>query len=61
MDESCLLESDGSVRIIGTSCKLKTEKIMRDCCASVTALRTGAAGGSSEPWIFLAVGKELTC
>ncbi|KAI2510833.1 hypothetical protein MHU86_3619 [Fragilaria crotonensis] len=61
MDESCLLGSDGTVRVIGASCKSKTEKIMSDCRASVTVLRTGAAGGSSGPWIFLAAGKELTC
>ncbi|KAI2491962.1 hypothetical protein MHU86_22582 [Fragilaria crotonensis] len=61
MDESCLLGSDGTVKIIGASCKSKTEKIMSDCRASITVLRTGAAGGSSGPWIFLAAGKEMTC
>ena len=61
MDESCLLGSDGTVKVIGASCKSKTEKIMSDCRASITVLRTGAAGGSSGPWIFLAAGKEMTC
>lgn len=61
MDESCLLGSDGTVKTIGSSSKSKTEKIMSDCCASITVLRTGAAGGSTGPWIFLAAGKELTC
>ena len=62
MDESSLLGSDGTVRVIGTASKSKTEKIMEDCRASITVLRTGAAGGFSGPWIFLAVGKEkITC
>jgi hypothetical protein len=62
MDESSLLASDGTVRVIGTASKSKTEKIMEDCRASITVLQTGAAGGFSGPWIFLAVGKEkITC
>jgi hypothetical protein len=61
MDESCLLGSDGTVKVIGSASKSKTEKIMGDCRSSITVLRTGAAGGSSGPWIFLAAGKELTC
>ena len=60
MDESCLLASDGTVRVIGAASKSKTEKIMEDCCASITVLRTGAAGGFSGPWIFLAAGKQIT-
>ena len=61
MDESSLLGSDGTVKVIGAACKSKTEKIMSDCRASITVLRTGAAGGSSGPWIFLAAGKEMSC
>ena len=61
MHESCLMGSDGTVKVIGAASKSKTEKIMSDCRASITVLRTGAAGGSSGPWIFLAAGKEITC
>ncbi|KAI2508457.1 hypothetical protein MHU86_5984 [Fragilaria crotonensis] len=61
MDESSLLASDGTVRVIGAASKAKTEKIMEDCRASITVLRTGAAGGFSGPWIFLAAGKQITC
>jgi hypothetical protein len=61
MVESSLLASDGTVKVIGSASKSKTEKIMEDCRASNTVLRTGAAGGSSGPWIFLAAGKQITC
>ena len=49
MDESCLLGSDGTVKVIGSASKSKTEKIMGDCRSSITVLRTGAAGDSSGP------------
>ncbi|KAI2498520.1 hypothetical protein MHU86_15980 [Fragilaria crotonensis] len=61
MDESSLLASDGTVRVVGSATKSKTEKIMDDCRASITVLRTGAAGGFSGPWIFLAAGKKYGC
>jgi hypothetical protein len=60
MDESCLLASNGTLRVIGAASKSKTEKIMEDCRASITVLRTDAAGGFSGPWIFLAAGKQIT-
>jgi hypothetical protein len=61
MDESSLLASDGTVRVVGSAIKSKTEKIMDDCRTSITVLRTGAAGGFSGPWIFLAAGKKYGC
>ena len=62
MDESSLLASNGTVRVIGAASRLKTEKIIKHCRrASITVLRTGAAGGFSGPWIFLAAGKQITC
>jgi uncharacterized protein YggL (DUF469 family) len=61
IDESSLLASDGTVKVIGSASKSKIEKIMEDCRASITVLRTGAAGGSTGPWIFLAAGKQITC
>ena len=61
MDESSLMASDGSVKVIGAASKSKTEKIMEDCRASITVLRTGAAGGFTGPWIFLAAGKAIGC
>ena len=61
MDESSLLASDGTIKVVGSVTKSKTEKIMEDCRASITVLRTGAAGGFSGPWIFLAAGKKYGC
>jgi hypothetical protein len=62
MDELSLPASDGTVKVIGSASKSKTEKIMEDCCALIIVLRTGAAaGGSTGPWIFLAAGKQITC
>ena len=34
---------------------------MEDCRASITVLRTGAAGGFTGPWIFLTAGKIIGC
>lgn len=61
MDELSLLASNGTVKVIGAAIKKKTENIMEDSRVSITVLRTGAAGGSTGPWIFLAAGKEITC
>jgi hypothetical protein len=58
VDESSLLANNGTVKVIGTSSKSTTEKVMEDCRASITVLRTGSAGGFSGPWIFLAAGKS---
>ena len=38
MDESSLLASDGTVRVIRAASKSKSEKIMEDCRASITVL-----------------------
>ena len=59
LDEACLMANDGTVKVLGADAKSKSEKIMDDCRASITALRSGAAGGSTGPWIFLAKGKAI--
>jgi hypothetical protein len=60
MDTSSLLASDGTVKVIGSASKSKSEKIMEDCRASIYVLQIGAAGGFSGSWIFLAAEKNVS-
>lgn len=58
LDESCMMASDGNVRIIGNVVKKKHEKNNSDCRDSITTVRIGSAGGAGGPRIFLAKGKS---
>jgi len=58
LDESCMMASDGNVRIIGNVKKKKHEKNNSDSRDSITTVRIGSAGGAGGPRIFLAKGKS---
>lgn len=55
-DETCLLASDGTVRIIGDAEKRKHEKNGGNGRASITMYRTGSAAGATGPTSFLPPG-----
>jgi len=59
LDETCLMASDGTIKVIGSIAKAKTELIKDDCRASITVLRIGFASGTQGPLIFLAKGKTM--
>ena len=52
-DETCLLASDGTARIIGDAEKRKHEKNGGNSRASITIYRTGSAAGATGPTLFL--------
>jgi len=55
LDETCLMaNADGSVRVIASLSKKKTEKNTDDSRASITSLRIGLASGTQGPFTFLA-------
>ena len=57
LDETCLMANgDGSIRVLGSAAKKKTEKISDDSRASVTSIRVGNAAGMQGPFVFLAKG-----
>ena len=57
LDETCFqANADGSVKVIASSEKKKTEKISEDCRSSITSLRIGMASGIQGPFTFLAKG-----
>jgi hypothetical protein len=60
VDETCVLGSEGVIRVIASKHRKKTEKNMNDFRDSITIVRSGCASGESGPWIFLAKGKEMT-
>jgi len=58
-DENCLMaNADGSVRVMASNTKKKTEKNTDDSRASITSLRVGMASGEQGPFTFLAKGSE---
>lgn len=60
LDETCLMaNSDGSIRVIASSNKKKTEKNTDDSRASITSLRVGMASGEQGPFTFLAKGTRM--
>jgi len=62
IDESCFMANgDGSIKVIASSHKKKTEAIRDDCRSSITSLRSGNAAGDQGPFIFLAKGKKNDC
>ena len=56
-DETCLLASDGEVRIIGDKQKKKHEKRKEDSRMSITLYRTGSVAGNG-PCAFLMAGQR---
>ena len=59
-DETNLIaDADGDMKIIGEFGRKKHEKKVSDCRASVTMYRTGTAGGTNGPTVFLMEGKRV--
>ena len=58
LDESCVMASEGIVRVIGNKEKKKQEKNIQDNRDSITTVRVGSAGNIDGPRIYLAKGKE---
>ena len=56
-EESTCADHNGDVKITGSAGKMKYEKILQDSRVSITLVRTGSAGGSTGPTIFLLKGK----
>ena len=60
LDETCLMaNSDGSVRVVASASKKKTEKNTDDSRASIASLRIGLASGEQGPFTFLAKGTRM--
>jgi len=60
LDETCLMaNADGSVRVIASQTKKKTEKNTDDSRTSITSLRIGLASGNQGPFTFLAKGTRM--
>ena len=59
LDESCMMASEGIVRIIGSKAKKKHEKNISDSRDSITVVRIGSAANVDGPRIYLAKGKEI--
>lgn len=59
LDESCLHVDEGTVAVIASSSKAKTEKILSDSRSSITSIQVGFASGQQGPFIFLAKGKKI--
>jgi hypothetical protein len=58
-DETCLLASDGVVRVIGDKDKKKHEKNNNDSRTSITSYRIGSVAGENGPTAFLMAGKRI--
>ena len=60
LDETCLMaNADGTVRVIASASKKKTEKNTDDSRASITSLRIGLSSGTQGPFTFLAKGTRM--
>ena len=59
LDESCMMASDGTVKVVANANKKKTQKNKDDCQDSITVVRVGSVGNIGGPRIYLAKGKEL--
>ena len=58
-DEACFMASDGNVKVYGDKGKKKHEKNLDDSRVSITAYRTGTAGGTNGPTGFALKGECL--
>ncbi len=59
VDETCIMGSEGTLKIIGDGQRKKHNKSVEDNRDSITVVRVGNAGGNSGPLIFLAKGKTM--
>ena len=58
-DESCFMANqDGSIKIVASGSKKKTEKNCYGCCESVTIFIEGNCFGNHGPFIFYIKGKH---
>ena len=58
-DETCLIAKDGKVTIVGDAEKKKHENNTDDSRVSITAFRTGTAGGTNGPTGFAMKGERM--
>ena len=59
VDETCIMGSEGTLKIIGDGKRRKHNKNVEDNRDSITLVRVDNAGGHSGPLIFLAKGKTM--
>ena len=59
LDESCLMSSNGAIKVIALAFKKKTEKRTDETRESITTLRTGFCSDDQAGYFFLAKGKIL--
>jgi len=60
LEETCLMaNADGSVRVMASQAKKKTEKNTDDSRASIASLRIGMTSGNQGPFAFLAKGSRM--
>jgi len=59
LDETCLMACEGTVKVIASIKKAKTEIVKDDSRCSITCLRIGFASGTSGPLFFLAKGRVM--
>lgn len=60
-DETCLLASDGDVKIIGDKEKAKHDVTSGSSRTSITMYRTGSCAGAHGPTAFLPPGTCYAC
>jgi len=59
VDETCVMASEGTVKVIGDEDREKHTKNICDNKDSITIVRVGNAGGTNGPLIFLAKGQRM--
>ena len=58
LDESCVMASEGIVRVLGNKEKKKQERTIQDNRESITTVQAGSTGNIDGPRIYLAKCKE---
>ena len=59
-EKSICTDHNGNVKIIGSAGERKHKNILQDSRVSITLVRTGSAGGSTDPTDFLLKGENAT-
>ncbi len=59
LDETCVLASDGNLRVIADKTRKKQEKNNEDNRGSITIVRVGNAAGDAGPQVYLLKGKSI--
>ena len=59
LDESCLMSSDGAIKVISSASKKRTEKSTDDTRESINTVRTGFCSGDQTGYYFLAKEKRI--